>query len=95
MPTLGHTLDTKTQTIEFIIVSLTIIIMLGVIYKFGEPQNGPNPHEHVSQGLTVDLGEANPHMFSRPHLQKGITFPFELLNPMHNTISFFGLLIQL
>jgi hypothetical protein len=66
MPKLGHIPYTYKQFFELAIASLATNIVYGTNCMSMRPQNGPTPHEHVSQGSHITLGEAQPSLVHLP-----------------------------
>jgi hypothetical protein len=54
---LNHTPYTYKQIAKIVTTSFSTNIMFWASYMFIEPQNGPTPHEHTSQGSHVVLGK--------------------------------------
>lgn len=88
MLTLYHTSCTKTQMIELAIISIATNIIPKTNYNFDGHQSGSNSCGHVAQGPHIFLAKYDPHSSIYPHMQKGITFPFESFGLTHNTVPF-------
>jgi len=63
--------------IESVIVSIATNIMPKTNYNFVGHQSGSISCKHVAQGPHIFLAKYDPHSSIYPHMQKGITFPFE------------------
>jgi hypothetical protein len=76
--------------IELAIVSIPTNIMPKTNNNFDGHQSGSIFCEHVAQGPHIFLAKYYPHSSIYPHMQKGITFPFESFGFTHNTVPFLG-----
>ncbi len=90
MPTLNHTPHIKKQITKFTIASLATTIVPRNNYKFIESQNDPIPQECVIQTPTLIWVKHYQYSSIHPHLQEGISFPFESFALVHNPIKLLG-----